>query len=206
MAFTNFDTKEINCKIVYFGPKGSGKTANLRSVLAKTSQEVKAGLFEIEDIGTTPYFEFLPVSLGYVKDYHIKLHLYTLPPYSLYDSVVSTILKGMDGWVFVCDSRQEALYDSVSSLEATRALLAAEGHNLGELPFVLQYNHTDAARRVPLELLRRELNPMMLPDREAVAVNHIGSLETLHLMADQILAQLAPTVEPSIEGGRRELR
>lgn len=199
MAFTNFDTKEINCKIVYFGPKGAGKSANLRSILAKSSSEVKAGLFEIEDVGSTPYFEFLPVSLGYVKDYHIKLHLYTLPPFSLYESVVSTILKGIDGWVFVCDSRQEALYDNVSALEKARALLAAEGLNLGELPFVMQYNHTDAVRRVPLDLLRRDLNPQMLPDREAAAPNHLGTLETLHLMADQILAQLAPIAETPME-------
>lgn len=192
MAFTNFDTKEINCKIVYFGARESGKTANLRSVLGLLSQEIKQGLFEIEDIGVTPYFEFLPVSLGMVKDYHIKMHLYTLPPFTLYDSVPSTILKGIDGWVYVCDSRVSAVQDNVQGLQQAKRLLQEEGHNIGDLPFVIQYNKTDVSPRVPTVILRRELNTSNAPDVEAVANQGIGVLETIHAMADLILDQLAP--------------
>lgn len=192
MAFTNFDTKEINCKIVYMGAKGSGKTANLRSVLGLLSQEIKQGLFEIEDIGITPYFEFLPISLGMVKDYHIKMHLYTLPPFTLYDSVPSTILKGIDGWVYVCDSSVSALQDNIQGLQKAKRLLQDEGHNLGDLPCVIQYNKSDVSPRVPTVILRRELNTFNVPDVEAVAHQSIGTLETIHAMADLILEQLAP--------------
>ncbi len=192
MAFTNFDTKEINCKIVYFGAKGSGKTSNLRSVLSLLSQEIKQGLFEIEEIGVTPYFEFLPISLGMVKDYHIKMHLYTLPPFTLYDSVPSTILKGIDGWVYVCDSRISVLQENIGELQRVKRLLQDEGHNLGDLPCVMQFNKTDLAQRVPTVVLRRELNTFNVPDIEAVANQNIGTLETIQAMADLILDQLAP--------------
>lgn len=205
MAFTNFDSKEINCKIVYFGAKGAGKTANLRSVLGLLSQEIKQGLFEIEDIGVTPYFEFLPISLGMVKDYHIKMHLYTLPPFTLYDSVPSTILKGIDGWIYVCDSRISALQENIVELQRAKRLLQEEGHNLGDLPYVMQFNKTDVTPRIPTVVLRRELNTFNVPDVEAVAHQNVGTLETIHAMADLILDQLAPrSVDAQKDRGQYE--
>lgn len=202
MAFTNFETKEINCKIVYFGAKGAGKTSNLRSALSLISAEIKEGLFEIEDIGSTPFFEFLPISLGMVKDYHIKMHLYTLPPFTLYESVASTILKGIDGWVFVCDSQVAALQDNLEAMRHARELLINEGYNLGELPFVMQFNKSDSAELIPPHILRRELVTQDFPDVESIATEGRGTLETIHLMAEQILDQLAPVATQ--EGGGRE--
>src|SRR5689334_9361348 len=113
MAFTNFDTKEINCKIIYFGSRGAGKTENMRSILANTSMEVKSGLLELDEgSGPTRFFDFLPISLGHVKDFHLKLHLFTLPANPLYESVSSVILKGVDGFVYIADSRVEAMADN----------------------------------------------------------------------------------------------
>lgn len=193
MAFTNFDTKEINCKIVYFGARGAGKTENLRSIYKNTSAEVRSGLLELEDAaGPTKFFDFLPISLGHVKDFHLKLHLYTLPTNSLYESVTSVILKGVDGFVYVADSRVEAMADNVEGLLAARRLLTEEGYNVADMPRVLQYNKRDLADLVPLEVLRQELNPGAVPDHKAVATQSVGTMETLQSMARLVMKKIAP--------------
>jgi mutual gliding-motility protein MglA len=193
MAFTNFDTKEINCKIVYFGPRGAGKTENLRSVYKNTAKEAPGGLIELEETrGGTKFFDFLPVSLGQVKDFHLKLHLFTLPTNPLYESVNSVILKGLDGIVFVADSRVEFMADNIQSLAETRRILATEGYNYAELPRVIQYNKRDLQDLVPLDVLRHELNPGNLPDQKAVARDSIGTMETLQAMSKLVLKKIAP--------------
>jgi len=193
MAFTNFDTKEINCKIIYFGPAGSGKTENLRSVFNNTSAEVRSGLLELEQPGgATKFFDFLPISLGHVKDFHLKLHLFTLPTNPLYESVASVILKGVDGFVFVADSRVEAMADNVDTMAAARRLLAEEGYNLADMPRVFQYNKRDLPEVVPLDILRHELNPGNAPDHKAVATQSVGTMETLQAMAKLVLRKIAP--------------
>jgi signal recognition particle receptor subunit beta len=192
MAFTNFDTKEINCKIVYFGPRGAGKTANLRAIYGSTSTDVRSGLIELEGgEGPTRFFDFLPISLGQVRDFHLKLHLFTLPANSLYESVTSVILKGIDGFVFVADSRVEAMADNVQALRDTRRLLTEEGYNVADMPRVFQYNKSDLEDLVPAEILRAELNPGSLPDQKAVATQGVGTMETLQAMAKQVLKRLA---------------
>lgn len=193
MAFTNFDTKEINCKIVYFGAHGAGKTENLRSVYKSTSAEVKSGLLELEEAGgPTRFFDFLPISLGHVKDFHLKLHLFTLPTNSLYESVASVILKGVDGFVYVADSRVESMADNVEGLLAARRLLTEEGYNVADMPRVLQYNKRDLHDLVPLDVMRQELNPGNIPDHKAVATQGIGTMETLQSMAKLVLRKIAP--------------
>ena len=193
MAFTNFDTREINCKVVYFGPRSGGKTENLRSVYKNTSAEVRSGLLELDDAaGPTRFFDFLPISLGHVKDFHIKLHLYTLPTNSLYESVATVILKGMDGFVFVADSRVEAMADNADALSNARRLLTEEGYNVADLPCIVQFNKRDLPDVLPLEILRQELNPGAVPDHKAVATQGVGTMETLQSMAKLILKKLAP--------------
>jgi signal recognition particle receptor subunit beta len=193
MAFTNFDTKEINCKILYLGPRSAGKTENLRSIFKNTSAEVKSGLLELEEAGAqTRFFDFLPISLGHVRDFHLKLHLFTLPGNSLYESVASVILKGVDGFVYVADSRVESMADNVEGLVATRRMLTEEGYNVADMPRVIQYNKRDLHDLVPLEVLRQELNPGNLPDHKAVATQGVGTLETLQAMAKLVLRKIAP--------------
>lgn len=193
MAFTNFETKEINCKIIYFGPRGAGKTANLRAIYAGTSQDVRSGLLELENsTEPTKFFDFLPLSLGHVKEFHLKLHLFTLPTNPLYESVNSVILKGVDGFVFVADSRVEAMADNVESLKAARQLLTNAGINVAELPRVFQYNKRDLTDILPLEVLKQELNPSNVPDHKAVATESQGTMETLQSMAKLVLKQIAP--------------
>jgi len=193
MAFTNFDTKEINCKIIYFGPRGGGKTENLRSLYSSTSSDVRSGLIELDEpAAATRFFDFLPISIGHVRDFHLKLHLFTLPNNPLYESVTSVILKGVDGFVFVADSRVEAMADNVDGMQAARRILAEEGYNVADMPRVVQYNKRDLEGLVPLEVMRQELNPGNMPDQEAVATRSVGTMETLQAMAKLVTKKIAP--------------
>lgn len=196
MAFTNFDTKEINCKVIYFGPQGSGKTANLRAIYAGTSSEVRSGLLELNDpSGPTQFFDFLPISLGHVKDFHLKLHIFTLPVNSLYESVRSVILKGVDGFVFVADSRIESMADNIEAMLEAKRIMTDEGLNVAEMPRVIQYNKRDGKDIVPIDVMRAELNRSGYPDQEAVAIKSIGTMETLQAMAQLVVKRLTPTLK-----------
>lgn len=192
MAFTNFDTREINCKVLYVGPRGAGKTANLRSIYTNTSAEVKAGLMELDEgEGPTRFFDFLPVSVGQLRDFHIKLHLFTLPENALYESVNTVLLKGVDGIVFVADSTMERMPDNIASLGRARDLLAEAGLNPADLPMVIQYNKRDVPDALDVDVMRQELNPANLPEHESIATRHAGTMETLQLMAKSVLRRLA---------------
>jgi signal recognition particle receptor subunit beta len=192
MAFTNYETKEINCKVIYFGARGAGKTENLRSIFKSTSKELQAGLLEMEDSKHGKhFFEFLPVSIGYVGQYHFKMHLYTLPLSGLYETVNTVILKGVDGYIFVADSRLEAMAANIKAQQDLKHLLTDEGYNVAELPRVIQYNKRDAREIVSLDILRQELNPSAAPDHEAVATDSKGTLETLQSMSKIVLQRLS---------------
>lgn len=191
MAFTNFQTKEIHCKVVYFGPSRSGKTQNLRSVFHQTSAEVKSGLMELqEQDGSTRYFDFLPLSIGQLGDFQIRMHLFTLPVSNLYHSTSSIILRGVDGFVFVADSRVECLVENVDALRRCRKVLQDEGYNLHDLAKVIQYNKRDLQDVLPVALLRQELNPVGEPDMEASATANFGTVECLESIARQIMEKL----------------
>lgn len=194
MAFTNFDSKEINCKIVYFGCQGSGKTSNLRSIYSSTSQDIQSGLLEFEtDEYDKKFFDFLPVSLGHVNDFHIKLHLYTLPHNPLYETVVSTILKGIDGFVFVVDSRFDSMGDNIEAFLHAKRLLSEDGLNPNDLPSVIQYNKRDVQGAVSIEKLRQEFNPLNTADCESIATEDQGTMDTVQKMAKLVLKKLANT-------------
>jgi mutual gliding-motility protein MglA len=191
MAFTNFQTKEIHCKVIYFGPSASGKTENLRSVFHQTSAEIKSGLLELkEQDGSTRYFDFLPLSIGQLGEFQIRMHLFTLPVSSLYHSTSSIILRGVDGFIFVADSRIECLVDNVNALKGCRKLLQDEGYNVNDLATVIQYNKRDLDGILPVELLRQELNPGNSPDVEASAKANFGTVECLESIARQIMDRL----------------
>lgn len=193
MAFTNFDTKEINCKVIYCGPRTAGKTENLRSIFKSTATEVRSGLLELDQAdGPTRYFDFLPISLGHVRDFHLKLHLFTLPTNPLYESVSTVILKGVDGFIFVADSRVEAMADNVETMMSVRRMLTDEGYNVNDLPRVIQYNKRDLADLIPVEVMRAELNPGNAPDHKAIATQGIGTMESLQSMAKLVLRKIAP--------------
>jgi len=192
MAFTNFETREIHCKVLFLGPRGSGKTANLHSLFQATSGEVKSGLFAFDPIAHPAWFDFLPVSVGEIADFHVKLHLFTLPNLRALTTVPSVITRGVDGFVFVADSRMERMIDNIECWQSSMARLSGEGANLATLPRVIQYNKRDLSGILPVDILRAEFNPSGAPEIEAVATKAVGTMETLTAIAEQLVGQLTP--------------
>ncbi|MBP6218003.1 MAG: GTPase domain-containing protein [Oligoflexales bacterium] len=194
MALTNFESKDIHCKLVYLGAKSSGKSENLRAIYRRISADEDPSLHHYEDSATsTNYFDFLPVSLGKWKDFHVKLHLFSIPLEKNigYTSVKRAVMHGIDGFIYVADSRIEKLEESLDGLKSVLKILRDEGHNPLELPKAIQYNKRDLAGLVPTDLLSKELNPSAWPDQEAIASQSVGTTETLILVTKQILKKLA---------------
>jgi signal recognition particle receptor subunit beta len=202
VAFTNFETKDIHCKVIYFGAPSSGKSENLRSIFNQTSAEIKSGLLELrQEDGSTRYFDFLPLSIGELGEFHLKLHLFTLPVSSLYESTASVILNGVDGVVFIADSRPECLIENTDALAKCHRLLRDEGYNINDLPFVIQYNKRDLPGVMPTEILRREINRSGYPETEASALQGVGTLESLEAIIKQVVDRLEKGHEHPSQSG-----
>ena len=175
MAYANFETREIHCKILYVGAKGSGKTENLKSIFPKTQVRLTREPLAFEDKHNAP-FEFMPISIGQLKDFHVKLHIYTLPEHNLYPTFNMVITRGIDGLVFVVDSSLGALQDNIDAWAKLKDSLTHEGYNLSSLPRVLQFNKRDEHDALSIDALRDEFNTQGLTDIEAVATQHLGTL------------------------------
>jgi signal recognition particle receptor subunit beta len=191
MSFINYSSREINCKIVYYGPGLCGKTTNLQYIYAKTNPEAKGKMISLEtETERTLFFDFLPLSLGEIRGFKTRFHLYTVPGQVFYDASRKLILKGVDGVVFVADSQVERMDANIESLENLRDNLNDQGYDLDRLPYVVQYNKRDLPNAVDATYLREYLNPTRVPDYEAVATTGIGVFETLKAVAKQVLIEL----------------
>ncbi len=191
MSFINYASREINCKIVYYGPGLCGKTTNLQFVYGKTAPEAKGKMISLAtETERTLFFDFLPLMLGEIRGFKTRFHLYTVPGQVFYDASRKLILKGVDGVVFVADSQEERMDANIESLENLRSNLDEQGYDLDKIPFVIQYNKRDLPNIVPIEELRRELNPSSVPDYEACAATGDGVFETLKAVAKLILIDL----------------
>jgi signal recognition particle receptor subunit beta len=191
MSFINYASREINCKIVYYGPGLCGKTTNLQFVYQKTAPEAKGKMISLAtETERTLFFDFLPLALGEIRGFKTRFHLYTVPGQVFYDASRKLILKGVDGVVFVADSQEERMDANVESLENLRFNLQEQGYDLDRLPFVIQYNKRDLPNVMPVEELRRDLNLTGVPDFEACATTGEGVFETLKAIAKLILIDL----------------
>lgn len=191
MSFINYSSREINCKIVYYGPGLCGKTTNLQYIYAKTSPEAKGKMISLEtETERTLFFDFLPLALGEIRGFKTRFHLYTVPGQVFYDASRKLILKGVDGVVFVADSQAERFDANLESLDNLSANLAEHGYDLHKLPYVVQYNKRDLPSAVDLNYLRQHLNPTGVPDYEAVATTGVGVFQTLKAVAKQVLIEL----------------
>jgi len=191
MSFINYASREINCKIVYYGPGLCGKTTNLQFVYQKTAPEAKGKMISLAtETERTLFFDFLPLSLGEIRGFKTRFHLYTVPGQVFYDASRKLILKGVDGVVFVADSQEERIDANIESLENLRINLKEQGYDLDKLPFVVQYNKRDIPGAMSIEELRRELNPTSVPEFEACATSGEGVFETLKAVAKLILVDL----------------
>src|SRR5690349_11832053 len=188
MTFINYAAREINCKIVYYGPGLCGKTTNLQWIYDKTNPQAKGKLISLAtETDRTLFFDFLPLDLGEIRGFKTRFHLYTVPGQVFYDASRKLILRGVDGVCFVADSQEARMDANLESLENLRLNLEEQGFNLDELPYVIQYNKRDMPEVLSLEELDRGLNPTNVPAFEAVAIKGPGVFETLKGLARQVI-------------------
>jgi mutual gliding-motility protein MglA len=191
MSFINYSSREINCKIVYYGPGLCGKTTNLQYIYSKTNPEAKGKMISLAtETERTLFFDFLPLSLGEIRGFKTRFHLYTVPGQVFYDASRKLILKGVDGVVFVADSQVERMEANIESLDNLRVNLQDQGYNLDKIPYVVQYNKRDLPNSAPMDELKKVLNPTNVPEYEAVATTGVGVFDTLKAVAKLVLTEL----------------
>ena len=191
MTFINYASREINCKIVYYGPGLCGKTTNLQYIYDSTAPQAKGKLISLAtETDRTLFFDFMPLELGTVRGFKTRFHLYTVPGQVYYDASRKLILKGVDGVVFVADSQEERMDANIESLYNLEENLETQGFDLKDLPYVLQLNKRDLPNVIPVEELSTELLKKGEPVYEAVATNGEGVFDTLKAVAKQVLTEL----------------
>jgi mutual gliding-motility protein MglA len=197
MSFINHMAKEINCKIVYYGPGLCGKTTNLQHIHDTTKPEAKGKMISLAtETERTLFFDFMPLDLGMVRGYKVRFHLYTVPGQVFYDASRKLILKGADGVIFVADSNPGRMEANVESVENLAHNLTTYNLTLDSLPYVIQYNKRDLPEVSSLEELRAAINPHQVPDFEAAAKAGTGVFETLKGLAKQVLTKLSQQPPP----------
>lgn len=191
MSFVNYHTKEINCKIVYYGPGLGGKTTNIQQVYNATHKQQKSELISLDtDNERTLFFDFLPLELGEIRGFKTRFHLYTVPGQVFYEASRKLILRGVDGVVFVADSQIERMEDNIKSLESLKMNLEDLGYIFEKIPMVMQWNKRDLSNIVSEKELQTQLNQRDLPAFEAVATQGIGVFETLKMIGKLVLLNI----------------
>ncbi len=191
MSFINYSSREINCKIVYYGPGLCGTTTTLQYIYGKTNPEAQGKMISLAtETERTLFFDFLPLSLGAIRGFKTRFHLYTVPGQVFYDASRKLILKGVDGVVFVADSQNERMDANIESLENLRINLKEQGYDLDKLPYVIQYNKRDLPNAASMEELQKTLNPKGVPEFEAVAPKGTGVFDTLKAVSKLVLMEL----------------
>ncbi len=191
MTFINYASREINCKIVYYGPGLCGKTTNLQYIYDKTNPQAKGKLISLAtETDRTLFFDFLPLELGTVRGFKTRFHLYTVPGQVFYDASRKLILKGVDGVIFVADSQVERMDANVEAIENLDTNLRTQGYDLMAIPYVLQLNKRDLPNVASVDEMKRLLTKKNEPVFEAVAAKGPGVFETLKGVAKLVLADL----------------
>lgn len=191
MSFVNYHTKEINCKIVYYGPGIGGKTTNIQYIYQKTAASQKGNMVNLStENERTLFFDFLPLDLGEIRGFKTRFHLYTVPGQVFYEASRKLILRGVDGVIFVADSQVERMEANIDSYRDLEKNLKEQGYDLEKLPFVMQWNKRDLPNISSVKDLSEKLNPRKVPEFEAVATRGVGVFETLKMLSKQVLLNL----------------
>jgi mutual gliding-motility protein MglA len=191
VSFINFAAREINCKIVYYGPGLGGKTTNLQHVYEKTAEKQKGKMISLAtETDRTLFFDFLPLDLGTVRGFRTRFHLYTVPGQVFYDASRKLILRGVDGVVFVADSQEERMDANLEALDNLQDNLKEHGYDFTKIPYVLQLNKRDLPNVLAVDQLRHDLTKKAEPVFEAVAKDGAGVFETLKEVARQVFLEL----------------
>jgi signal recognition particle receptor subunit beta len=188
MAFINYAAREINCKIVYYGPGLGGKTTNIQWIYDKTQNGNKGKLISLAtETERTLFFDFMPLELGSIRGFKTRFHLYTVPGQVFYDASRKLILKGCDGVVFVADSQEVRFDANVESLDNLKQNLEEHGFDFQTVPYVLQLNKRDLPSALPVPVLTEKLQFRGEPVFEGVATQGTGVFDTLKAVVKQVL-------------------
>lgn len=191
MSFINFAAREINCKVVYYGPGLGGKTTNLQWIYDKTGDKSKGKMISLAtETDRTLFFDFLPLDLGTVRGFRTRFHLYTVPGQVFYDASRKLILRGVDGVVFVADSQEQRMDANIEALDNLKDNLVEHGYNLKTIPYVLQLNKRDLPNVLSVDQLKKELVAKEEPVFESIACQGNGVFETLKEVARQVFLEL----------------
>jgi len=192
MSMINYASREINCKIVYYGTGLGGKTTNLEYIYSRVNPETKGKMISLAtESERTLFFDFLPIDLGEVRGFKTRFHLYTVPGQVYYNASRRLILKGVDGIVFVADSQASRAEANIESMHNLYENLETYGYDLENIPFAIQYNKRDMPNVLAAEELRAQINPMGVPDFEGVAVEGKGVFETLSCVSKLVVESLS---------------
>ena len=192
MSMINYASREINCKIVYYGTGLGGKTTNLEYIYSRVNPDTKGKMISLAtETERTLFFDFLPIDLGEVRGFKTRFHLYTVPGQVYYNASRRLILKGVDGLVFVADSQASRAEANIESMHNLYENLETYGYDLETIPFAIQYNKRDMDNILSPEELRAQINPMGVPDFEGVAINGEGVFETLSCVSKMVVEALS---------------
>lgn len=191
MSFVNFASREIHCKIVYYGAGLGGKTTNLQWIFDQTVGKAGGKMISLAtESDRTLFFDFLPLDLGFVRNFRARFHLYTVPGQIFYEASRKLILRGVDGVVFVADSQAERMDANIEALENLLDNLKEYGYDFANIPYVLQLNKRDLPNALPTEELKKVLVKKGEPVFEAVAYKGTGVFETLLACGRHVLSDL----------------
>ena len=192
MSMINYASREINCKIVYYGTGLGGKTTNLEYVYSRVNPDTKGKMISLAtETERTLFFDFLPIDLGEVRGFKTRFHLYTVPGQVYYNASRRLILKGVDGIIFVADSQKSRVEANIEAMHNLYENLESYGYDLSTIPFSIQYNKRDLENIAPVDELRAQLNPMGVPDFEAIAIEGKGVFETLKSVSKAVVKNLS---------------
>jgi len=191
MSFVNYYTKEVNCKIVYYGPGLGGKTTNIQYVYQKTSGEAKGKIISLNSENErTLFFDFLPLELGEIRGFKTRFHLYTVPGQVFYEASRKLILRGVDGIIFVADSQVEKMDSNIESLKGLKDNLKEQGHAIDKIPLVFQWNKRDLPNNTSLADMEKTLNHWNRQSFEGIGTTGVGVFETLKAVSKLVLMNL----------------
>ena len=191
MSLIHYSSREIDCKIVFYGPGLSGKTSNLRHIYDNTNPESSGQFVSVKAEKThTLFFDFLLIHLGNLNGFNLKANLYTIPAKTFYEESKKLILNGLDGIVFVADSKVERMEANIESMENLRKDLSLLDMDINYIPLVMQYNKRDLPDTMPVDEMNRLLNAGGVPSYEAVALNGEGVFESLKGVTGQVTAKI----------------
>jgi mutual gliding-motility protein MglA len=192
MSLINYASREISCKLVYYGTGLGGKTTNLEYIHARFDPDTRGKMISLAtEADRTLFFDFLPVDLGEIRGFKTRFHLYTVPGQVYYNASRKLILKGVDGIIFVADSQAHRAEANVEAMHNLYENLEEYGLDLSSIPFAIQYNKRDLDDVMPVEEMRQALNPGGVPDFEAVAIEGAGVFETLRSVSKQVVKTLS---------------